>query len=372
MGELRFILAGGGTSGHINPALAIADQIRQDHPQAQILFCGTRRGLEQTMVPRAGYEFRAIRARGLPHRLSPELVRAVADFIAGRRQCRQLLREFKPNAVIGTGGYVCSPLAAAAASLHVPLLLHEQNAFPGRSNRLMARRSQMVCISFPGSETWFKTRAPIVLTGNPVRPEFFAQNRQAARKILGLAEHEPVILAMGGSLGARSINEAVLGLHQQPAFRALLSCARPPRVILAAGRQHFEAVRQDSREMTWLDVHEYLFDMPQVMAAADLIIGRAGAMTCAELAALGKPAILIPYPHAAGDHQTSNARVLASAGAALLQPDQDLTAEWLAGQLQSLLHDRLRLLAMGEAAARLAQPAAAAQICRCLYQVMQA
>jgi UDP-N-acetylglucosamine--N-acetylmuramyl-(pentapeptide) pyrophosphoryl-undecaprenol N-acetylglucosamine transferase len=182
MSPLRFILAGGGTSGHINPALAIADQIRLEHPDAEILFCGTSRGLEQTMVPRAGYDFRAIRARGLPRRPSIEMLRALADFFAGRRQCRQILREFKPDAIIGTGGYVCSPLVAAATSLKVPVLLHEQNAFPGRSNRLMARNSQMVCISFPGSEEWFRTKSPIVLTGNPVRPEFFKLTRQAARK----------------------------------------------------------------------------------------------------------------------------------------------------------------------------------------------
>lgn len=370
MSPIRFILAGGGTSGHINPALAIADQIRQDHPDAQILFCGTSRGLEQTMVPQAGYEFRPIRARGLPHRLSMDLLRAIADFFAGRRQCRQIVREFKPNAIIGTGGYVCSPLVAAGASLHVPVLLHEQNAYPGRSNRLMARSSQMVCVSFPGSETSFKTRAPIVLTGNPVRPAFFSQNRLAARRKLGWPEQDPVILALGGSLGARSINLAILGLRDQPAFRALLTTPRPPRVLLAAGRQHVAAVSEAGRDLSWLTVQEYLYDMPAYMAAADLVIGRAGAMTCAELAALGKPAILVPYPYAAGDHQTSNARVMADAGAALLQPDNELTSEWLAVQLQTLLHDPLRLMAMGEAAARLAHPTAAAQICSCLYQVM--
>ncbi|HBP37685.1 MAG TPA: undecaprenyldiphospho-muramoylpentapeptide beta-N-acetylglucosaminyltransferase, partial [Clostridiales bacterium] len=234
MSPLRFMLAGGGTSGHINPALAIAEQIRRDCPDADIRFCGTARGLESDLVPRAGFSFTAIRARGLPNRLSKELFPALADYAAGYRQCRRLLKEFRPNAVIGTGGYVCSPVVAAASGLGIPVLLHEQNAFPGRSNRLMARRSQAVCISFPGTEKHFRTRAAITLTGNPVREAFFRQDRQTARASLEIDSQQPVILAMGGSLGARTINQAILGLD---AAAIRLPDGQIPRIILAAGRQ---------------------------------------------------------------------------------------------------------------------------------------
>jgi UDP-N-acetylglucosamine--N-acetylmuramyl-(pentapeptide) pyrophosphoryl-undecaprenol N-acetylglucosamine transferase len=369
MKPLKLVIAGGGTSGHINPALAIADQVRLDHPDAQIWFCGTARGLESELVPRAGYEFIPIRARGLPNRLNREFMAAVADFLAGRAECRKLLRKIRPDAVVGTGGYVCSPLVSAAARLKIPVLLHEQNAWPGRSNRLMARHSQVVCISLAGAERHFRTRAPIVLTGNPVRPVFFQLDRRQARQSLGLDPDSRVVLATGGSLGARSINEAVLGLAAEPAFQTLL--ARERLVIhLACGQQHASDIQARAAGLPWLVVHAYLHNMPDYLAAADLVISRAGAMTCAELAALGKPAILIPYPFAAGDHQTANARVLEAAGAAITLADRELTAARLAGELARLLPDTPRLTQMSERAAHLAAPDAAAKICRCLYAII--
>jgi len=363
MNGLRFLLAGGGTSGHITPALAIAEQIRLDCPDAEIRFCGTARGLESDLVPRAGYAFTPIRARGLPMKLSMDMIRALADFAAGRRQCRRLLREFQPNAVIGTGGYVCSPVVAAAASLKIPILLHEQNAFPGRSNRLLARRAAAVCVSFPGTEQRFPSGTPVILTGNPVRSAFFGLERNAARAQLAIAQDQTLILVIGGSLGARSLNEAILGLDWPGELK--------PSVILAAGRQHFTSVSEAARGKSWLSVREYIHDMDLHMAAADLIICRAGAMTCAELTALGRPSILVPYPFAASDHQTFNARVLADAGAALLCPDAELSPAYLMTALQDLLADPVRLQAMGRNAASLARPGAVRDICGHLYEVMR-
>lgn len=371
MSPLRFLLSGGGTSGHITPALAIAEQIRMDHPDAEIRFCGTARGLESDLVPRAGYEFFPIRARGLPSKPSPEMLRALADFVAGRRQCRQLLREFRPNAVIGTGGYVCSPVVSAAASLGIPVLLHEQNAFPGRSNRLMARKAAAVCISFPGTEQHFPARTRVTLTGNPVRAAFFGLERDQARQALSIDPAAPLILVIGGSLGARTLNQAILGLDLAETWRGW-SSGPLPAVILAAGRQQFaEVSAAASTGKPWLSVREYIHDIDLHMASADLIICRAGAMTCAELAALGRPSILVPYPFAAGDHQTFNARSLADAGAALLCPDAALTPAYLRKTLQELFTDPARLKAMGLAAAGLARPNAARDICRRLYEVMQ-
>jgi UDP-N-acetylglucosamine--N-acetylmuramyl-(pentapeptide) pyrophosphoryl-undecaprenol N-acetylglucosamine transferase len=363
MSRLRFLLAGGGTSGHITPALAIAEQIRLDYPDAEIRFCGTARGLESDLVPHAGYAFTPIRARGLPMKLSLEMIRALADFAAGRRQCRRLLREFQPNAVIGTGGYVCSPVVSAAASLKIPILLHEQNAYPGRSNRLLARRAAAVCVSFPGTEQRFPPDTPVILTGNPVRSAFFGLERSVARAKLAIAQDQFLILVMGGSLGARTLNEATLGLDWPG--------KQKPTVILAAGRQHFDTVSAAGRGRPWLTVREYIHDIDLHMAAADLIICRAGAMTCAELAVLGRPSILVPYPFAAGDHQTFNARVLADAGAALLCPDAELTPAYLMKALQDLLASPERLQAMGHSAASLARPDAARDICRHLYEVMR-
>jgi UDP-N-acetylglucosamine--N-acetylmuramyl-(pentapeptide) pyrophosphoryl-undecaprenol N-acetylglucosamine transferase len=372
MSALRILLACGGTSGHINPALAVAEQIRSEHPDADIRFCGTARGLESEIVPRAGFPITPIRARGFPRKPSLELFRALADYMAGRRQCRRLLRDFKPDALIGTGGYVTGPVVAAAQSLGIPVLLHEQNAFPGRANRVMARRSQAVCISFPGTERYFRRGTPITLTGNPVREVFFRIDRAGARRELGIPADQVIVLALGGSLGARSINEAVLGLDFASVFgTAAASTTAAPLLILAAGKRDFAAVTQAAAGKSWLSVREYIHDIHLYMAAADLVINRAGASTCAELAALGRPAILIPYPYAAGDHQTYNARVLADAGAAVLCPDQELNPARLQRELTSLLQNPGELVRMGRAAARLATPAAARAICDRMYEIIR-
>lgn len=367
----HYVLAGGGTSGHVNPALAIAREILREEPDADIRFFGTARGIEQQLVTRAGYAFTAIQARPFPSRPSPDLIRALAAFWSGRHQCRRLMQDLLPHAVIGTGGYVCSPVVAAAASLGIPVLLHEQNAFPGRSNRLMARRSQAVCVAFPGTEKHFPRPDSVVVTGNPVLPAFFGQNRREIRGRLHPDDERPLILAMGGSLGARTINQAILGLD--PWVRQRLQENLPlPRIILAAGSRQHEAVAAAAAPYrTWLDVKEYLHDIHEYYAAADLLICRSGALTCSEIAASGRPSILVPYPFAAGDHQTYNARILADAGAALLCPDAQLTAEWLAGRLTALLADPDRLAAMGQQALTLARPGAAAAIYRRLTEIVR-
>ena len=370
MSRLSFLLAGGGTSGHIYPALAIAEQIQKDYPNARLAFCGTSGGLESKLIPAAGYPFHTISARGFPSRPSIDLIRAYRSYAKGRQECREIIKAMRPNAVIGTGGYVCGPVAAAAADRHVPLLLHEQNAYPGRANRLMARRSQCVCISFREAASWFKTKAPVVITGNPVRSIFFNQSYEQARNTLGWPVDQPVVLAMGGSLGARSINEAVLGLSSYLPDQGQADRSQVLRVHLGCGRQHADEVSGRAKTLPWLTVYDYIEQVHLLMAAADLVICRAGAGACFELAALGKPSILIPYPFAAGDHQTANARALVDAGAALLCRDSDLNSAWLWHQIQYLLKDKEKLSQMGLAALNQARPQAAADICRQLYSFM--
>lgn len=371
MSGRRYILSGGGTSGHVNPALAVAREILRREPDAEISFFGTARGIEQDLVSRAGYAFIAIEARPLPNKPSFAAIKALTAFLRGRRQSRRLMQALRPDAVIGTGGYVCSPVVAAAASLKIPVLLHEQNAWPGRSNRLMARRSQAVCVAFPGTEKHFAKHVPVTVTGNPVLPDFFGQDRQQIRQSIHPAGERPLILAMGGSLGARTINQAILGLEPWIRQRQLKNLPRP-RIILAAGKRQFDAVAAAGAAYgDWLEIRDYLHDIHRYFAAADLLICRAGALTCSEIAAAGRPSVLIPYPYAAEDHQTFNARILSEAGAALICPDGQFNAKWLSGQLTALLADPDRLTAMGRQALTLARPDAAAAIYDCLLQIMR-
>jgi len=351
----RILLAAGGTSGHINPAMAIAEQIRARFPDAAIQFVGTARGLESTLVPKAGYPFTAIPARGFPKRPSKELLLALRDYRDGRRQSRDLIQSFRPDVVVGTGGYVCGPTVSAAASLGIPVVLHEQNAYPGRANRFLARKSRLVLISFPGTERYFPPRTRTILTGNPVRAAFFQTDRHGARVRLGMPADQRVVLILGGSLGARTLNEATLAAAADP---TLASC----RLILACGRQHAESVTTAGAAFTNLTVMSYIDNIHEYMAAADLIVCRAGAITCAELAALGRPSILVPYPYAAGDHQSANARTFVARGAAILCPDATFTGAFLSERLKQLLEDPGTLDRMGTAAATLAHPRAAEEI----------
>lgn len=346
----RFLFAGGGTSGHIYPAIAIADRIMLDCPDSKIEFCGTQRGLEYELVPKAGYTIHPIRASGLPSRLSIKLIKAVLNFISGRRSCIKLIRSFKPDAVVGTGGYVCSPLVSAARKMRVPIYLHEQNAYPGRSNRMMSKWAHTVFTGFPGMEKYFPKAERVICTGNPVREAFSNTNRHDARKQLGIKDSEFMILAMGGSLGSKTINEAVLGLAEYLKEKEV-------RIVLSAGKQQYSGLSESARTPGGnTEVKEYIADTNVYMYAADLMICRAGAITCAEIASVGVPSVMVPYPFAAGDHQTYNARLFEEKGACILISDQTLTAKKLAESIVPIIHDDELRMKMSRCTAELHHP----------------
>lgn len=360
---IRVLIAGGGTSGHINPAIAIADRIKAESPDSVIEFCGTSRGLEHDIVPRAGYLLHPIRARGMPSKPSIKMAKAVMDFAAGRKTCISLIRAFKPDVIVGTGGYVCSPLVSAAYNEHIPVLLHEQNAFPGRSNRLMSRKADVVCTSFPGIETSFPKAKSVVFTGNPVKPVFFDVKREASRKELGISDDTFLLLAMGGSLGARTINQSVTVLAEM--FRDINI-----KIVLSAGKQQFAALKESLPESDEkIEIKEYIYNQETYMAAADLLICRAGAITCAEVAALGLPSVMIPYPYAAGDHQTFNARAFEKEGAAILMPDADVSSKSLYDVVLPFIENKSRLTQMGENAKSLSKPMADKDICGQIFML---
>jgi UDP-N-acetylglucosamine--N-acetylmuramyl-(pentapeptide) pyrophosphoryl-undecaprenol N-acetylglucosamine transferase len=339
----RIVIAAGGTAGHVVPALAVADALRAE-AGAEVVFVGGQRA-EAELVPAAGYELRQVSVTGLPRRDPVAAARAAVRAAGAVRACSALLADLRPDAVMGGGGYVAGVAGAAAVRRRVPLVLTEADSHLGVSNRLLARFARRLCLAFPiaGVEG--------VVTGRPVPPP--VTDRAGARARLGLPATGTVVLVFGGSLGARSINEAAVeGL-----------AGGPFTVLHSAGRRDFAELRDRVPAGDGYLLRDYLSPFNEALAAADLCVARAGG-SIFEVAAAGLPAVLVPYPHATADHQTGNARWMVDGGAAVLIPDADLTAQRLRAEVDALLADPGRLAAMAAASRVLARPDAAQAIAR--------
>jgi UDP-N-acetylglucosamine--N-acetylmuramyl-(pentapeptide) pyrophosphoryl-undecaprenol N-acetylglucosamine transferase len=334
------VIAAGGTAGHVVPALAVAGALRAEG--ASVVFVGGERA-EAELVPAAGYELHPIRVAGLDRRNPLRALRAA--WLAARAVVAsvRLLRSLRVDAVLGGGGYVAGPVGLAAVLLRIPLVLTEADSHLGISNRLLAPFARRVCLAFPLDG---RSGARYLLTGRPVPPP--ATDVAAARARFGLGIDDTVVLVFGGSLGARSINHAAVEAFADAPFRVLHAAGARDFPSLAAPGPHY-------------DLREYIHEFGEALLAADLVIARSGGSVF-EVAAHGRAAILIPYPAAAADHQTANARWMAGAGAAVVIPDAELTAERLARETGALLHDTTRLAAMAHASATLARPNAAQDI----------
>ena len=349
--EYRFIITGGGTSGHINPAITIADTLIEYYQAkgdtCKCIFTGRKDKLEGELVPKAGYEFHNVEAEPFPMRPSPKIVKAVVAMPKGRKKCRGLIKSFKPMAVITTGGYSSVPLLLEAQKQKVPVMIHEANAFPGRANRQFGKHAALVMTGFEGIENYFPTASKVVFTGNPVRKMMFEKDRDACRAALGLADDQKMVFIMGGSLGAATLTEF--------AEKALASGKfNDVKFVLSCGKQHLEEFERLSGSYPNLDARSYIDDPGVYMAAADCCILRAGAVTCAEVCAVGTASILVPYPFAAHDHQTYNAKSIADKGGALFMSDDDVKAGKLESILSGLLNDPDRQAAIRKAGLDLA------------------
>jgi UDP-N-acetylglucosamine--N-acetylmuramyl-(pentapeptide) pyrophosphoryl-undecaprenol N-acetylglucosamine transferase len=349
-GGLRILIAGGGTGGHIIPALAIADELKARHG-AEVLFVGTARGLESRLVPQAGYRLELIRVGQLNQVSLATRLKTVFDLPRGFLQCVGLLRSFRPQVVIGVGGYASGPVMGAAILLGIPTLAFEPNAVPGMANRLVGKRVKAAVVNFAPAAKYFRNAE---ITGIPVRKEFFALRPRPV-------DADPHLLVFGGSQGARALNNFV------PRIAAALLDAMPGLTILhQAGARHAEstlaAYQASGAPAERWQVAAFLDDMPRRFEAADLVLARSGASTVAELAAAGKPALLIPFPQAADDHQRHNAEVMAEAGAAQVLLEADLTQENLLEALVLLLKAPEIFAGMAERARGLAHPDAAERI----------
>ncbi|MGN1457946.1 MAG: undecaprenyldiphospho-muramoylpentapeptide beta-N-acetylglucosaminyltransferase [Acutalibacteraceae bacterium] len=343
---MRILFAGGGTAGHINPALAIAGYVRSRQPNAEILYVGSKGGMEERLVPQAGYEFRGITVQGFKRKLTPKAIKdnivTVKKAFSASAESKKIIKEFKPDICVGTGGYVSGPVLRAADKLGIPIIIHEQNAFPGVANKMLAKRAARVMLAMPAAKKHFPENCNFVNTGNPVRGDILTADKEQARKELGL-DGRPVILSFGGSLGARIINESLADIIARSAKDGKY--------------QHIHAYGQygkwfpdllkekgvDLENATNLDIREYINDMPTCLAAADVVIARAGAITLSEIEVKGKPSILIPSPNVAENHQYHNAMSLVEKNAAVMIEEKDLTPEKLTEEIDKLASDPDRL-----------------------------
>ncbi|MBR4949411.1 MAG: undecaprenyldiphospho-muramoylpentapeptide beta-N-acetylglucosaminyltransferase [Clostridia bacterium] len=347
---MKVLLAGGGSAGHINPALSIAKVIKEKIKDADIRFVGTEYGLEDKLVPKEGFQLYHIDVRGFKRQLTLENFKILFKAAGAISQSKKIIKEFKPDVVIGTGGYVSGPVLYAAAKSKIPTLIHEQNAFPGLTSKILSRFVDKIMISFEESRDYFKIKdkEKFIFTGNPVRPDFIGVNKEIAKEKLSLSDKKAV-LSFGGSQGARCINNVmsdifidykdekdITFIHGYGKFGA----STIPEKLKNAG------INEKDNEN--IRVSEYIYNMEEVMAAADLIICRSGAITMTELGMLSKAAILIPSPVVANDHQTYNARAFEKKGGAVVILEKEVTAISLYKTIKDLINDEEGLLKMGE------------------------
>jgi len=356
----RLVVTGGGTGGHVTPALALALAFLEDGADREVLYLGSARGLEARSAPAAGLPFEGIPARGFRGKSLAGKALFLVTLLRGFFAARGALRRFEPEALLATGSYVSLPVILAARLAGVPVFLQEQNSVPGSVNRLASRWAKAVFTAFPEAQRFFGHAKRVERLGNPLRPGFATVPERPAEGSWNL-------LVTGGSLGARTLcraaAEALPRLAEGLDFRALVQ----------TGEAEFERTREALAGLgERVRVTPFLDDMPERMAAADLVLARAGAMTLAELTALGRPSILVPYPHATDDHQTANARSLVEAGAARLIPDAELDGDRLLAELEDLLGDRESLAAMAEASRGLGRPEAASLILEALENLLVA
>ena len=362
---MKAIVSGGGTGGHIYPALAIAKELAQRG--AEILYMGCHDSLEKQLAEAAGFPFRGVSARGL-RRKSPKVIADLYCNYCGLRQASQIIRDWQPDIAIGCGGYATAAVLRAGQRLGIPTLIHEQNAYPGLANRQLAKRAQAICLTFAAAAAYFpKNHALVEITGLPVRQAILQASREEAYRYFHIEGEErlrPIVLITGGSHGAQKINDAML-----QAYDRLLAAGL--RIIHLVGKSLYNSFYPQVPKHERLLLLPYLDAMEQALVITDLAVARAGASFLAEATCIGLPTLLVPYPYAANDHQRANALAMVKAGAALMVDNQTLTGDVLVENILPLFADQDRLTKMADAAASLGQPQAAARVVDIAEQLVQ-
>ena len=350
---MKALIAAAGTAGHINPAISIANIIKEREENSKIMFLGTTRGLENDLVPRAGYELKTINAYGLSRKISIDNLRKMRKTIKGIFEAKKIIEEFKPDIVIGTGGYICGAAVMAANLCKIPVLLHESNAFPGKAVKMAAKRTNTILVSFKEAVSKIPNCKNVVYTGTPVKVKkrnFTKSERTTIINTIGLNDEKPIVLVFGGSQGAERINNAMCEIIERKMNQNY-------QIIWAAGPKQFDIIKRTLLEKNIninniknCKVFPYIYNMEEIENISDLVVSRSGAMTITEIANLSKPSILIPLPNVSNDHQMYNARVLEKAGASIIIKNNELLGESLNIEIEKIVLDKHKCEEMGQKA----------------------
>lgn len=340
---MRVLIAGGGTGGHIYPALAIARKIKMEYKDADILYVGTKKGLEADIVPKEGFNFKTIRVMGFSRKISKETLNSIKELFLGLNDANKIINDFKPDIVIGTGGYVCGPVVFIASLKKVPTVIHEQNAFPGITNRILSRFVDKIAGSFEESRKYFKNPNKFVITGNPVRQDILNFDKQIAYRDLEILPNKPFVLSFGGSGGQKKLNDAMLEVIAENNKNQSI------QIIHVTGKRLYDDFMKELKNKGVdelspnIRVYPYFFDVPKALSIADLVITSGGAIAIAEITAVGKPSIIIPKAYTTENHQEYNARALEKNGASVVILEKDLNGELLNKEILNLLSDKEKL-----------------------------
>ncbi|MTI94798.1 MAG: undecaprenyldiphospho-muramoylpentapeptide beta-N-acetylglucosaminyltransferase [Firmicutes bacterium] len=367
--KLKILITGGGTGGHVYPGLAIAKEIKALRPDAEILFVGSPRGIEQKVVPREGFPIEFVDVRYFVRKLSMQNLRTVLIAARAYLKAKKIIRRFQPAVVVGTGGYVSGPVVLAATKAKIPTLIQEQNAFPGLTTRLLAARVDKVAVSHKDAVKRIAKNATVVITGHPVRGQFFNVSRREGRENLQIKSKQRLVLVVGGSGGAEKLNQVILSAAER------LLANPQVRIIHVTGKRYYQWACAELAKLGLptetaerYQLVDFLHDIPFAMAASDLVISRSGGMIH-EVAAVGRPALYIPSPNVTDDHQLHNARSMADAGAAILIEEKQLNADILYSEVSSLLTDDSRLESMAANSKKLGKPGAGQRIAKLVLEL---
>lgn len=345
---MKVIIAAAGTAGHINPGIAIANKIKEENPKAKIIFIGTMRGIENDLVPRAGYELKTIEAYGIQKRINIQNIKNMFKTIKGFSEAKKIIEKEKPDLVIGTGGYICGAVLTAAQKQNIPTMLHESNSYPGLAVRFLAKKTDVIMVGFEEAKNRLKKAKNVVLTGTPTKIRSIKLDKEEIKKQMGITNSLPIVLIFGGSQGARTINNNVLEIIKN-------GLNKNYQIIWAPGQKQYDIIQEELEKVNIninnvknAKIFPYIYNMQEVMYVSDLIIARSGAMTITEMSIMGKPAIFIPLPSRNANRQEDNARVMEKIDAAKVILETELDYKVLEKTIDELICNKEKLLKMGE------------------------